>query len=377
MTRALIVAEIGVNHNGDRLLAEALVRRAADAGADVVKFQTFNTDKLVSPTAMKAPFQRARSAGGDAQREMLTELELSKADHVALYGLSQELGIGFLSTPFDLASLRFLVRDLGLTKIKIGSGDVTNLPLILNVGALQCDLVLSTGMSTMEEIHEALCAYLFGLHFPDRQPDSLANLLASVDPVSCMTDLQKRVVLLHCTSQYPAPLADVNLLAMQTLSSITGLPVGFSDHSHGIEAALGAVALGAVLIEKHLTLDTSMQGPDHAASLDQRQFHLMVEGIRRVEKAMGSAVKAPLIGEAGNRAVARRGLYASRELERGQVIEADDLEVLRPLSASPPREYWDWIGEAAPQDFAEGQALPSIKPDASPNVAPRQSEGGV
>lgn len=373
MAHALIIAEVGVNHNGDRGLAEALMRRAVDAGADIVKFQTFKTGKLVTPTALKAPYQRGGTAGGSSQWEMLTELELSDADHMALHRLSQDLGVGFLSTPFDAESLRFLVHDLGLNKIKIGSGDVTNLPLVMNVGALECDLVLSTGMSTMEEIHEAICAYLFGLLYPARRPESLADLLNSVDLKASREVLRSKLVLLHCTSQYPTPLEDVNLLSMPALSAGTGLPVGFSDHSKGVEAALAAAALGAVMIEKHLTLDTEMQGPDHSASLDPVEFQTMVDGIRMVEKALGDSVKKPRTGELGNREVARRGLYVSRDVVKGQSLQAVDIDILRPIGASAPREYWNWIGAEAPESFSAGQALPSILADESDEIELRRS----
>ena len=373
MTPTTVVAEIGVNHNGDVRLAKALVRQAVDAGADVVKLQTFNTKKLASPTALQAPYQLSGTQGSGSQREMLAGLELSKTEHVQVKHLAEQLGIEFLSTPFDSESLHFLVQDLKLRTIKIGSGDVTNLPLIMKVGALQCKLILSTGMSTMLEIHEALSSYLFGLEYPNRQPDSLGEVLQSVDREESRQILARNVTLLHCTSEYPALMKDMNLRVMKGLSDSTGLQVGLSDHSEGIEATLAAVALGAVMVEKHLTLDTRMVGPDHAASLNGEQFEQMVIGIRKVEEALGDSVKKPLIGEEANRSVARRGLYASRKIKRGQTISADDLDVLRPLSESQPREYWDWIGVVAVEDLAAGQALPSVATIRPRNQDPRAS----
>ena len=303
----LIVAEAGVNHNGDPQLALALVDAAADAGADAVKFQTFRAETLAVESAPQAPYQRERAAAG-SQRAMLSSLELPDGALAALRRRADERGIEFLSTPFDSQSLQTLL-GLGMTAIKIGSGDLTNLVLLRDAAASGKPLIISTGMATEDEIGRVL-----------------DELMATP------------LVLLHCTSAYPAPKADANLRAIGTMRERFGIPVGYSDHTEGIAVAFAATALGAVIIEKHLTLDRSMAGPDHAASLDPDDFAALARGIRDVAIALGDGIKRPRPSEAGMGLIVRRSLVTARPLPLGHVIQAGDLVAKRPGSGISPME---------------------------------------
>jgi sialic acid synthase SpsE len=260
-----VIAEAGVNHNGDAKLARDLIDAAVEAGADAVKFQTFRADALATPAAPKAGYQKHGTEAGETQRDMLRRLELTPQTHRNLLAHCRRRPIDFLSTPFDPDSLRFLVGDLGLETIKLGSGEVTNGPLLLAAARTGCRIILSTGMSTLEEVGRALDVLAFGFTRPqeDPDPDSLS------EPAQDRRDaLKERVVLLHCTSAYPAPISETNLRAMDTMNDAFGLAVGFSDHTPGTTAAIAAAARGAVAIEKHFTLDRSLPGPDHATSLE-------------------------------------------------------------------------------------------------------------
>ena len=334
MPKTLIIAEAGVNHNGDMALAKQLIDVAADAGADLVKFQTFNADRQVTQAAAKANYQLQQTDQAETQHAMLRRLELSEAMHHDLIAHCAKRGIGFFSTGFDIPSLD-LLRGLGQTLFKIPSGEITNLPYLRHVGQWGGPLVLSTGMATLGDIEAAL--------------DVL---------VRSGTDLSV-ITVLHCTTEYPTPMVDVNLRAMLGIQAALGVAVGYSDHTPGIEVATAAVALGATVIEKHFTLSRSLPGPDHQASLEPTELAAMVRAIRNIEVALGDGVKRISDSEAKNRPVARKSLVASRAIRQGERFSADNLTAKRPGSGLSPMLWDEVIGQVARQDF-EPDALISL-----------------
>ncbi|MGT2501564.1 N-acetylneuraminate synthase [Bradyrhizobium guangxiense] len=343
----LIIAEAGVNHDGSLDKALALVDAAADAGADIVKFQTFNAKALAGRAARKAAYQQRTTASDESQLAMLTRLELPQAAHHTLIERAGERGIEFLSTPFDDASLAFLL-SMKLPRIKIGSGDLTNAPLLHAAAKAGARLILSTGMATLGEIEEALGVLAHG-YGPSDDPPGIAAFRAAWRDPAARTALAQHVSLLHCTTEYPCPVGDVNLAAMATMRSAFQLPVGYSDHTDGFEVSVAAVALGATIIEKHLTLDRNAQGPDHAASLEPDDFKRMVAAIRNVEHALGDGVKAPRESEIRNVPVARKSIVAARALKAGETIGPADITAKRPGAGRPPIDYWSLVGTAAPR----------------------------
>ena len=351
----LVIAEAGVNHDGELSRALALVDAAAEAGADAVKFQTFRADALATAAAPKAAYQRAATGQNGSQLEMLRRLELDEAAHRALLERAAARGIEFLSTPFDLESLRLLTRGLGLRRLKIGSGDLTNAPLLFAAGRSGRPVILSTGMATLDEVELALGALAYGYGGGTR-PRRAVFLEAQASHDGGET-LKEKVTLLHCTSEYPAPAAEINLRAIDTLAATFGLPVGLSDHSEGIAIAIAAVGRGATVIEKHVTLDRSLPGPDHRASLEPDELARMVAAIRQVELALGDGIKRPGPGERKNMAVARKSLVAARPIGAGEVFSADNLTVKRPEGGMPPVDFWDLLGRAAPRDFAADEIV--------------------
>ena len=354
--RVFIIAEAGVNHNGDGEMALALVDAAARAGADAVKFQTFKAESLAAASAAKAEYQKAAGAGGESQLEMLRRLELGEERHRELMGRSAERKIQFLSSPFDTASLDFLVNGLALETLKIPSGEITNGPLLLAAARSGAAVICSTGMSTMEEVADALAVLAFGYATADERPSGEAFAKAFAAKAG-QRALGEKVVLLHCTSQYPAPFEDVNLKAMDTLADAFGLPVGLSDHSPGISVPIAAAARGASLIEKHFTLDRSLPGPDHKASLEPGEFGEMVKAIRQIEAALGDGVKQPAPAEMGTREVVRKSLMSACPLSRGQAFTAATLAVKRPGGGISPMRYWDWLGRPANRDYSEDEPI--------------------
>lgn len=351
-----VIAEAGVNHDGDRKRALALVAAAAEAGADAVKFQTFDADALASADAPKAAYQKSTTDATESQRDMLRRLQLSPALHRALKAECRKRGIRFLSSPFDVKSLRFLVGGLRLDTLKIPSGEITNGPLLLEAGESGCKIILSTGMSTLAEVRDALGVLAFAMTHGKKAPSRRA-FRAAFASRSGKAALKQEVTLLHCTSQYPAPVADANLRAMATLRDAFGLRVGLSDHTPGIVVSIAAAALGAAVIEKHFTLDRSLSGPDHKASLEPEELKSMVEGIRAVERALGDGVKRPRPSERDTRKVARKSLVAARTIKKGQVIVAQDLTAKRPGTGLSPMRYWDRIGRKAKRDIARDGLL--------------------
>lgn len=353
--RCLIIAEAGVNHNGELDLAHRLVDAAADAGADIVKFQTFRAERLASQAAPKAAYQQRETGKEGSQLDMLRALELSEPAHRELLQHCKDRGIEFLSSPFDIDSLSFLA-SLGIDRIKLGSGELTNAPMLLAAARMGLPLILSTGMSTMAEVEAALGVLAFGC-LPAGMSPSLRAFRESWANPAAREVLKRKVTLLHCTTEYPAPRAQVNLRAMQTLTETFALGCGYSDHTEGIAVSYAAVALGAKIIEKHFTLDRDMPGPDHRASIEPPVLQAMVDGIREIELAMGDGVKVPMPVEIPNMIVARKSLVAARPIVRGAKITAADLAVKRPGSGRSPFDYWDVVGSTAMVDYLPDQLI--------------------
>ncbi len=330
--KTLIIAEAGVNHNGELATALRLVDAAVESGADVVKFQTFTADQLVTPDAVKATYQKAKTSARETQMNMLRKLELSYNDHLAMSERCQDRGIGFLSTGFDIESIDMLM-GLGIDRIKIPSGEITNLPYLRHIGGLGRPIILSTGMANLEEVHSALDV-----------------LLSAGIPKADVT-------ILHCTTEYPAPMCDVNLQAMVTIRDAFGVNVGYSDHTMGHEVAVAAVALGACVIEKHLTLDRTATGPDHSASLEPAEFADMVRAIRNIELALGDGIKTPQPSEMGNMVVARKSLVAAAAIRSGEPFTSINITAKRPGSGMSPMLWDDVLGQVAKRDFAPNEMI--------------------
>jgi len=333
-THVLVIAEAGVNHNGGLDMAKRLVDAAADAGADLVKFQTFKAGKIASEAAKKARYQACNDGGSEAnsQLEMLKRLELSEADHAALIDHCATRGIGFFSTGFDLDSLDFL-NGLGFDQFKVPSGDITNLPYLRRVAGFGKDIILSTGMA------------------------SLGDIEAAIEAIEATGLPRERITVLHCTTEYPAPFDEVNLHAMNTIGRAFGVRVGYSDHTQGFEVSLAAVALGATVIEKHFTLDRTLPGPDHAASLEPDELTALVQGIRRIGKALGRPEKRRTASEAGNVAVARKSIVAARAIAAGELFSDGNLTTKRPGTGISPMRWDEVTGLPAPRDFAPDEEI--------------------
>jgi N-acetylneuraminate synthase len=351
-----IIAEAGVNHNGSLDLAKKLINVAAEARVDAVKFQTFKVEKLVSRDASKADYQIANTDVNESQYEMLRKLELNEAAHATLIQHCERLGIEFLSTPFDLESLDFLTRGCGLSRIKVSSADITDAPLLLGAARTGKPVILSTGMSTLGEIETALGILAFGYGEPDGVP-SLPAFERAYAATEGQKLLQDKVTLLHCTTEYPATFGDVNLRAMRTLRKAFGLPVGLSDHTTGITIPIAAVALGAIVVEKHFTLDRKLFGPDHRASLEPGELKQMVCSIRELESALGSTLKKPMASELKNRSLARKSLVAARDIRKGESFTLDNLAIKRPGDGVSPIRYWELLGKMAVRDFPKDEKV--------------------
>ena len=348
--KVFIIAEAGVNHDGHLEDALRLVDAAADAGADCVKFQTFDAAALASDHAVKARYQQRTTGAAESQKEMLRRLQLPHSAYRLLKERAARRKIEFLSTPFDQGSLSFLVNDLGLKTVKVGSGDLTNAPLLLDIARAGVAVVLSTGMATLEEIAEALGVLAFGYAQPSEAPKRKAFRDSWAHPTR-RAALAGRVILLHCTSAYPAPVDSVNLLAIDTLRSEFGLDVGYSDHTLGTDIAVAAAARNATVIEKHLTLDRSRPGPDHAASLEPAEFKRMVVAVKSVATALGDGRKIPQTAEAENVTVARKSIVAAQKIASGDHFGPSNLTCKRPGGGISPFEYWDLQGHVASHDF--------------------------
>jgi len=351
-----IIAEAGVNHNGSLDRALDLVNVAAQAGANCVKFQTFVPEEVISQHAAKAEYQKANTKPNENMLEMVREFCLDDEAHRVLLDHCKTVGISFLSSPFDLPSVNFLITGLRLNRLKIPSGEITNLPLLLKAARLDCDIILSTGMSTLEEVERALGVLAFG-GVNKSTPPSLAICAEAYESVEGRAVLAERVTLLHCTTEYPTPYEDVNLQAIDTLASAFGLPVGLSDHTQGIAVAIAAVGRGATVIEKHFTLDRTLPGPDHAASLEPDELTLLVKSINSIELAIGDGIKRPAPSELKNISIARKCLIARTKITAGQNFTDENLTVKRgdgPLSAEL---FWDWLNKSAGKNYEKDEAI--------------------
>lgn len=353
----LIIAEAGVNHNGDEKLAFELVDAAWKAGADIVKFQTFKAKNLVTAEAAQADYQVANTQKKESQLEMLSRLELSWDAHHKLIAHCNKLGIEFLSTAFDSESLAFLVNELGIKRLKLPSGELTNAPLVLEHARTGCDIIVSTGMATLSEIEAALGVIAFGYTAPEDMKPGIEAFQRAYASVEGQKALKEKVVILHCTTEYPAPLEEINLRVMDTLRQAFDLPAGYSDHSEGITIPIAAVARGAVVIEKHFTLDKTMEGPDHKASLEPQELSAMIAAIRQVEKALGHSIKAPTVSEIKNKSVARKSLVAARTIAKGERFTNDNIAIKRPGTGMSPYLYWEVQGNIASREYEAGELI--------------------
>lgn len=329
MAKVLIIAEAGVNHNGDINLAKMLIDKAKDAGADIIKFQTFKVDSIVSKFANMADYQKNNIGKVETQKEMLKKLNLAFEDFIELCNYCQQNEIQFLSTPFDIDSIHFLNNLVPFWKIP--SGEVTNYPYLVEIAKTGKPVVMSTGMCELQEIDEAI-----GVLKNNGTSD---------------------ITLLHCNTQYPTPYEDVNLRAMETLRNRYKVKVGYSDHTQGIEVPVAAVALGAEVIEKHFTLDKNLPGPDHKASLEPEELAAMVRSIRNIEKALGSSNKTVSNSERENIAVVRKSIVAARNIKKGEILTADNLTTKRPGTGISPMRWNDVLGRKAIRDFVEDEVI--------------------
>ncbi len=350
MTHVTIIAEAGVNHNGSLERAIEMVDVAAGIGVDVVKFQTFNSEALVTHSAPKADYQKETTAATETQLEMLRALELDAGAHRTLIQRCGEKGVRFLSTPFDLGSLDLLVNDLNLSVLKIGSGELTNAPLLHASAKAGRDLILSTGMATLDEVETMLGVVAHG--YVAECPPGQSAFSDAYQSEAGQAALKARVTLLHCTSSYPTPDIDVNLSAIETLRAKFGLPVGFSDHSEGTVHSIASVALGASIIEKHYTLDKALPGPDHKASATPNELEELVQGVRRVSAGLGDGCKEPRPAELSNMAIGRKSLVARTPIGAGDVFTAENLTVKRPGTGLAPELYWSLLGTHAARAYA-------------------------
>ncbi|MDF2944241.1 MAG: N-acetylneuraminate synthase family protein putative legionaminic acid synthase LegI [Herbinix sp.] len=330
MSKVYIIAEAGVNHNGDLELAKRLVDIAKDAGADVVKFQTFKAENLVCRTAPKADYQMLTTNKQESQFEMLKKLEVTEDMHKELISYCKEKKIEFMSTPFDEDSV-LLLMDLGMETIKIPSGEITNYPYLKQIGNYKKKVIISTGMSNLDEVKEAV------------------NILRS--------EGTEDISVLHCTTAYPTNMEDVNLRAMSNMMEELQVPVGYSDHTLGIEVPIAAVALGAIIIEKHFTIDKKMDGPDHKASLEPEELKAMIKAIRNIEKAFGYGVKKPCKAEEKNIEIARKSIVAKRDIIRGETLSEDNLITKRPANGISPMKWPNILGTKAIRDFKQDELI--------------------
>ena len=356
MKRTYIIAEAGVNHNGSLDIAMALVKAASNAGADAVKFQTFKAENLVSVSAPKAEYQKKTTGGTGSQFEMLKKLELSEEFHRALFDQCRVLGIDFLSTPFDFKSVDFLYKEVNLKLLKLSSGEITNAPLLLKVAKTAKPVIVSTGMSTLADIEAALGVLAFGYLGCDDNPTEM-NFRNAFCSSMGQDVLREKVTLLHCTTEYPSPMDEVNLDAMETLRAAFGLQIGYSDHTEGIAVPIAAVARGAKVIEKHFTLNRTLPGPDHKASIEPDQLREMILSIRSVEAALGSSQKIPSPSEQKNIEIVRKSLVVTSEVLQGELLTEDNLGVKRPGTGISPFKYWDYLGKRAVKDYHQDDLL--------------------
>ncbi|MEP7294601.1 MAG: N-acetylneuraminate synthase [Burkholderiales bacterium] len=352
-----IIAEAGVNHNGSMDLARQLIDVAAAAGADAVKFQTFRSEAVISRAAKKAEYQVTNTGSDESQLDMVRKLELGVEEHRVLITHARNRGIRFLSTPFDIESLNVLVNIFDLPQLKVPSGEITNLPLLLAAGSSRRPLIVSTGMATLGEVEQALAVLAFAMSASTDARPSEQGIREAYLSDAGQRLLKERISLLHCTTEYPAPVGEVNLSAMETMRHAFGLPVGYSDHTEGIHVSVAAVALGATIIEKHFTLDRNLPGPDHVASLEPKELEAMVRAIRDIESAIGNGLKLPASSELKNIPIARKSLVAAKDIAKGAMFNAENLTTKRPGSGVSAMRYEEFMGRPASRDYSADELI--------------------
>lgn len=355
--KTLIIAEAGVNHNGDKQMALDLIDAAAKAGADIVKFQTFKAHKLVTQHAEQADYQIENSGKKESQLDMLKALELEQTLHFELQAAAEAKNIEFLSTAFDDDSLDFLVNEVGVKRLKVPSGELTNAPFVLKHAQAGLPLIISTGMATMSDIEQALAVIAFGGLNPKSTPESIDACWQAYHSFEGQQFIQQNVTILHCTTEYPAPPTEINLRVMATFKQSFNTEVGYSDHSEGIAVPIAAAALGAKIIEKHFTLDKTLPGPDHKASLEPSELTQMINGVRVVDQALGVSVKSVQPSEFKNSFVARKSLVATAKVEPGEVFTESNLGVMRPGTGLSPALYWQVLGSVSSKAYEVGDLI--------------------
>ncbi len=357
MTSTYVIAEAGVNHNGDASKAFELVDAAAKAGADAIKFQTFKAKNLVTEEADMAEYQVTNVGRSESQLAMLSKLELPFEAFTQLAAHARSRSLDFITTAFDDESLQFVHSELAVPALKIASGELLNAPLLLKHARTELPLIVSTGMATMGDIEQALSLIAFGWTQNKLETPNSQRLRQALASDSGQALLREKVTLLHCTTEYPTPLHDVNLRAIDSMRAAFDIPVGYSDHTQGIAVAIAAVARGASMIEKHFTLDRQLPGPDHAASLEPAALTEMIAGIRSVEQALGSGFKGPCQSELKIMTAARKSLVAARSIAAGEVFDEENLATMRPGNGRSPMDYWQLLGTKSRRSYKPGELI--------------------
>ena len=350
------IAEAGVNHNGRDDIAIKLINEAHRIGADCIKFQTFKSENLATSHAPMADYQLNNTSHG-SQLEMLQKLELSYKTYFKLAAHCKKIGIGFMSTAFDSESLKFLVNELKVTKLKIPSGEINNAPFVLEHARADLDMIVSTGMATLSEIESILGVIAFGYTASKNETPSNEKFIKAYSSGVGQEVLQKRVTLLHCTSAYPAPISELNLNAINTLKNTFKIPTGYSDHSLGLEASLAAVTLGASIIEKHITLDREFEGPDHKASLEPNEFEQLILKSKNIINALGSGIKSPTFSELRNIYIARKSLVAATNIKKGESFNQNNIAIQRPGGGRSPYDFWNLQSTLATKSYTKGDLI--------------------
>jgi N-acetylneuraminate synthase len=351
-----IIAEAGVNHNGEANKAFQLIDIASKAKADAIKFQTFKAEDLVTRFADTANYQK-KATKEKSQLEMLKKLELPKKLHFELSDYARENSIEFMSTAFDSDSLKFLTNELGVRKLKVSSGDITNEPFLLEHARTNLEIILSTGVSTIAEIKQALSVIAFGLISNKKENIKRQEFSEAYSSIEGQDALQSKLTVLHCTSQYPAPSNELNLNAIKTIKETFGVSVGYSDHSVDCSAHILAVALGVTVYEKHFTINKCLEGPDHKASIDPLELSSMVSSIRDAERLLGNGIKHQTVSELENKNIIRKSLCAKQDISSGQIYTYENIAVKRPGRGMPPSKIWDILGKKASFDLKEGEYI--------------------
>lgn len=353
----MIIAEIGVNHNGSYKLAEEMIKKAADSKADTVKFQIFIPELVATKTVQKANYQKKNDLDVEHQLGMLSKLSLTFDEHARLAKLTKGLGLGYMSTAFDFQSLAFLVEDIGVKTLKVPSGEITNAPFLLRHAQTGLDIILSTGMSDLADIENALGVIAYGYQNSKKQNPSFLDLKRAYTSKSGQALLDEKVTILHCTSEYPASIENVNLLSMQSIASCFGKSVGYSDHTLSLSVPVVATTLGAKVIEKHFTVDRALKGPDQPSSLEPDEFKKMVELISEAKICLGSSVKSPTEEELLNQQISRKFIAAAADIKKGEKLNNENIELIRAGAGLSPMLYWQILNKSASKPYKKGEPI--------------------